>query len=275
MLGACLDNVRERKPLIHNITNYVTINDCANIILACGGSPIMADDLNEVNEITTICNGLNINIGTLNERTIESMILAGKQANALGHPVIFDPVGVGASLFRTQTARQLMKEIHFAVIRGNISEIKTLAMGTNSTRGVDADVIDQITVENFADVISFARNFSKKMQAVIAITGAIDIVTNEKQTYVIRNGVPMMSEITGSGCMLTAMTAAYIAANQEEILKSVVASICAMGYCGERAYEKVVAHDGGNASFRNFLIDEVYKLDGQKLEVGAKYEIYQ
>ena len=155
-----LTNVREKTPLIHNITNYVTVNDCANIVLACGASPIMADDKNVVEEITTICGGLNINIGTLNERTIESMVLAGKKANALNHPAILDPVGAGASALRTNTANRLLNEIHFSVIRGNISEIKTLAGASASTQGVDANVEDKVTDDNLDAAIAFAKAFS-------------------------------------------------------------------------------------------------------------------
>ena len=126
MLGKYLDNVREKAPLVHNITNYVTVNDVANVLLACGGSPIMADDLREVEEITSICGGLNINIGTLNSYTIESMLQAGYKANELKHATLLDPVGAGASKLRTNTAEHLLQEIQFDVIRGNISEIKRL-----------------------------------------------------------------------------------------------------------------------------------------------------
>ena len=136
MFQKMLENVRGKCPLIHNITNYVTVNDCANIVLACGASPIMSDDQSEVEEITTICGGLNINIGTLNKRTIESMFLAGKRANALSHPVVLDPVGAGASKLRTETAQKLLEEVKFTVIRGNISEVKTLASGAGTTKGV-------------------------------------------------------------------------------------------------------------------------------------------
>ena len=134
MLKEMLNHVREKCPLIHNITNYVTVNDCANILLACGGSPIMADDAEEAEEITAICGGLNINIGTLNQRTIPAMHLAGKKANELGHPVVLDPVGAGASKLRTNTAKALLEDIHFTVLRGNISEIKTLALGTGGAK---------------------------------------------------------------------------------------------------------------------------------------------
>ena len=273
MLEKMLENVREKMPLIHNITNYVTVNDCANILLACGGSPIMADDIGEVEEITSICGGLNINIGTLNERTIRSMLAAGKKANELGHPVILDPVGAGASSLRTNTAYTLLEEVKFSVIRGNISEIKTLALGGGTTKGVDADVADRVTDETLDSVIAFAKEFSRKTGAVIAITGVIDIVADAQKAYVIRNGVPVMSQITGSGCMLTAMTAAYITANPQEILEAAAAAVCAMGLCGEKAYEVMKKNNAGNSSFRNYLIDEIYKLDGAALKEGAKYEI--
>ena len=192
-----LENVRNSHPLIHNITNYVTVNDCANILLACGGSPIMADDMEEVEEITSICGGLNINIGTLNQRTIPAMRKAGKKANELNHPVVLDPVGAGASRLRTDTAMDLLEHVKFAVIRGNMSEIRTLASGSGSTRGVDADIADAVTEENLPDAAAFAKEFSRKTGAVIAVTGAIDIVADQETACCIFNGHPMMSGITG------------------------------------------------------------------------------
>ena len=199
MFQKMLENVRGKCPLIHNITNYVTVNDCANIVLACGASPIMSDDQSEVEEITTICGGLNINIGTLNKRTIESMFLAGKRANALSHPVVLDPVGAGASKLRTETAQKLLEEVKFTVIRGNISEVKTLASGSGTTKGVDADVADKVSEENLDSAVAFAKAFAEKTGAVVAITGAIDIVADGKKAYCVRNGHPMMSSITGDG----------------------------------------------------------------------------
>ncbi len=272
MLKEMLENVRVKSPLIHNITNYVTINDCANILLACGGSPIMADDAEEVEEITSICGGLNINIGTLNSRTIPSMLLAGKKANALDHPVVLDPVGAGASTLRTQTAYKLLEQVKFAVIRGNISEIKTLANGQGTTKGVDADVADTVTEENLAQTVAFAKAFAQKSGAVIAITGAIDIVADAQKAYCIYNGHPMMRSVTGTGCQLSAMTAAYVTANPENTLDAVAAAVCAMGICGEIAYERVSSADG-NASYRDYIIDAVYRLDGETLENRAKYKI--
>lgn len=272
MLGKMLANVREKNPLIHNITNYVTVNDCANILLACGASPIMADDVDEVEEITSLCAGLNINIGTLNQRTIPAMIAAGKQANLLHHPVLLDPVGAGASTLRTNTALQLLKEVQFTVIRGNISEIKTLAMGSGSTKGVDADVADQVTEQNLDQAVAFAKEFAAKTGAVIAITGAIDIVADAKTAYCIRNGHPMMSKITGTGCQLSAMTTAYLAANPTEPLTATAAAVCAMGLCGQKAQERLGEQDG-NLSYRGYIIDAVDHLTPDELERGAMYEL--
>ena len=153
MLGIYLDEVRAKLPLVHNITNYVTVNDVANMLLACGGSPIMSDEPQDVEDITSICGGLNINIGTLNVRTIEGMMKAGKKSNELGHKVLLDPVGAGASELRTGTAVKLMEDIHFDVIRGNISEIKTLAQGSGTTKGVDADVADAVTEESLDQAV--------------------------------------------------------------------------------------------------------------------------
>lgn len=267
-----LQNVRRSAPLIHNITNYVTVNDCANILLACGGSPIMADDPGEAEEITAICGGLNINIGTLNAHTIPSMFAAGKKSNALGHPVLLDPVGAGASKLRTDTARKLLEEVKFTVIRGNISEIKTLALGSGNTKGVDADVADSVTEETLSQAVDFAKDFAKKTGAVIAVTGAIDIVTDGKKAYCIRNGHADMSKITGTGCQLSAMTTAYITANQSHVLEAAAAAVCAMGLCGEKAKARMTEADG-NISYRNYIIDAVCNLTPEELERGAKYEM--
>lgn len=272
MLKEQLDNVRNKTPLVHNITNYVTVNDCANILLACGGSPIMADDPEDAEEITAICGGLNINIGTLNKRTIPAMFAAGKKASQCGHPILLDPVGAGASSLRTKTAYELMEKVNFAAIRGNISEIKTLALGEGTTKGVDADVADAITEDTLDSAVEFAKKFADKTGSVIVITGAIDIAANADTAYIIRNGHPMMSRITGSGCMLSAMMTAYLTANPTEPLTACLAAVCAMGLCGEKAFARLDRQDG-NASFRNYLIDAVYHLDGETLERGAKYEL--
>lgn len=272
MFEKILGNVARKVPLVHSITNYVTVNDCANIILACGGSPIMADDIGEVCDITSICTSLVINIGTLNSRTIQSMIAAGKKANELGHPVVFDPVGAGASALRSETALTLLKEVKFAAIRGNISEIKFLAVGSSATQGVDAAAADAVTADNIDSVIAFAKSLSQKTGSVIAITGATDIVANESHAYVIRNGHPMMSRVTGTGCMLTAVVGSFVGANPEAVLEAAAAAVSAMGLCGELAYKKLCGLDGGTGTYRTLLIDAMSKMDVQTLKDGAKVE---
>lgn len=272
MFPKMLANVREKSPLIHNITNFVTVNDCANILLAVGASPIMADDEQEVWDITSICAGLNLNLGTLSGAKVRSMEIAGLRASELGHPVVLDPVGVGASGFRKKTALELLKKIPFTVIRGNISEIKTLASGGGATRGVDADVADRVTEGNLEEAAAFAKAFSARFGAVVAITGAIDIVADSRRAYCIRNGHPMMSSVTGTGCQLSALTAAFVTANPDTPLEAAAAAVCAMGLAGEIAHSRMGPLDG-SASYRTYLIDAIYRMNPEQLEKGAKYEV--
>lgn len=272
MIKNVVENVRKTTPLVHCITNYVTVNDCANVLLACGGSPIMADDESEVEEITSICSALDINIGTLNERTIKSMIKAGKKANQVLHPVILDPVGAGASTLRTNTTFELLKEVKFAVIRGNISEIKTVYAGSGTTKGVDADLADVVTEENLEETVAFAKKLSEQTGAVIAITGAIDIVADSKKAYSVYNGHPFMSKVSGTGCMLSAMLGAFVSANNDSVTESVLACVATMGYAGELAYDKMVKNVAGTASFKSYIIDEISNMTGEKLESGIKYK---
>ena len=266
------DLLRKTMPLIHNITNYVTVNDVANILLACGGSPIMSDEAEDVEDITSICNGLNINIGTLHKSSIEGMLRAGKKANDLHHPILLDPVGAGASKFRTETALKLMQELNLAVIRGNISEIKTLALGSGTTKGVDADVSDAVTEENLEQAIEFVKAFSKRTGTIIAVTGRIDLVTDGNKCYVIRNGRSEMGKITGTGCQLSGMMTAFITANPDEMLEAAAAAVCAMGLAGEIGWSRMQTGDG-NATYRNRIIDAIYNMTGDVLEKGANYEV--
>ncbi len=272
MFKSYLDTVRSQCPLIHNITNYVTVNDVANALLAIGGSPIMADEASDVKDITAICGGLNINIGTLNRRTIKSMFIAGKVSRSLGHKILLDPVGAGASRIRTETAVKLIRKIHFDVVRGNISEIKTLALGSGTTKGVDADVADAVTDSNLEKSIAFVKDFAEKINSVVVVTGAIDLVSDGKRTFVIRNGRPEMGRITGTGCQLSAVTAAFIVANPDNTLEAAAAAVCSMGLAGEIGWS-CMQKDDGNSSYRNRIIDALYNMTGQDLDKGAKYEI--
>lgn len=272
MLKSCFENVKEKMPLVHNITNYVTVNDVANVLLACGGSPIMSDDIDDVEDITSICGGLNINIGTLNKNTIPSMFAAGKKANELGHVVLLDPVGAGASRLRTETALQLLKDVKFDAIRGNISEIKTIAFGSGSTKGVDADVADTVTEETLDSAVAFVKNLSKETGAVIAVTGAIDLVADEKTCYVIRNGRPEMGRITGTGCQLSGLMTAYLVANPEQKLEAAATAVILMGAAGEIGFANMQKTDG-NSTYRNRIIDAIYNMDADTLCSMAKYEV--
>ena len=272
MIRTCMEKVRETAPLVHNITNYVTVNDVANVLLACGGSPIMSDEPDDVEDITSICGGLNINIGTLNRRTIEAMFLAGQKAKALGHILLLDPVGAGASRLRTETAVKILDELKPDVVRGNISEIKTLALGSGTTKGVDADVADAVTEETLDNAVAFAKNFAAKTGSIIAITGAIDLVADSEKCYVIRNGRAEMGRITGTGCQLSGMMTAFLVANSDNRLEAAAAAVCAMGLAGEIGWSRMAEGDG-NSTYRNRIIDAIFNMDGYILEKGADYEV--
>lgn len=270
-LSQALKNVRETTPLVHCITNYVTVNDCANALLACGGSPIMSDEPKDVTDIQTICGGLVLNIGTLNEHTIEGMNVAGVRARELGHPIVLDPVGAGASALRTDTAAGLLNTVGAQVIRANMSEVKALAGAAAATRGVDVNPDDVVTDENLQASAEFVKQVAAKTGAVVAVTGAIDIVADAERAFAIRNGVPIMGKITGAGCMLTCVTAAYAVANPDMLLEAVVAAVAAMGAAGEMALARMQPVDG-NASFRTYLIDALYNINGEALEAIARVE---
>ena len=263
MFENIIKNVHNRHPLIHCITNYVSINDCANIVLACGGAPIMAEDINEVSQITSICQGLDINIGMLNDNKLSSMLKAGATANELGIPVILDPVGAGSSDYRIKAVQNLMSNVQFGVIRGNVSEIKAIA-AKQGIHNIAAGVYDTMQKD-------FINKLSQKTGAVIAVTGGIDMVADENRVYAIRNGHKMMSLVTGAGCQLSALTSAYVAADKEHILESVCAAVSVMGISGELAYRRMAEVDG-NASYRNYIIDAVYNMTDDTLKELGRIE---
>ena len=270
-LGRALDNVRATVPLVHCITNYVTVNDCANALLACGGSPIMSDEPDDVEDITSICGGLVLNIGTLNRRSIEGMRVAGKRAGELGHAIVLDPVGAGASKLRTDTAAELIDTLPVTVVRGNMSEVKTIAGSAAATRGVDVNPDDAVTEDNIAASAEFARSLAAKLGAVVAITGAIDIVASADRAVAIRNGVATMGKITGTGCMLTCVAAAYAVANPDDVFGATVAAVAGHGLAGEVAAARMAPADG-NGSFRTYLLDAICTMSADRLMAGAKIE---
>lgn len=274
-----LKQVANSKALVHCITNYVTVNDCANILLAFGGSPVMADCPDEVQEITSISSGLNINIGTLNHMSIEAAIIAGKRANELGIPVTLDPVGVGASSLRTKTALNLLNTIKFSAIRGNISEIKTLIYGTGSTYGVDASNSDPINDSNWRKYGLLLQQFSKTLGGtVVAASGPIDVVANHERICGVFNGTAMMSQITGCGCMLTSVVSLWLAScrpstNIFHDFETTVSAISAFGVCGEIAYDKTIRANGGTGMFHCNLIDVASTTPRNEIAVRSKFQL--
>lgn len=258
--------------MVHCITNYVTVNDVANIVLACGGSPIMADDPEEVEEITSACDALTINLGTLQKRTILSMLLAGKKAAELHHATVLDPVGAGASRLRTQTAQRLIREVPFTAIRGNVSEIKTLAGGSRNETGVDANESDTVTEENLSRLVKTLKKYAASIGTVLAVTGAIDVVTDGRACYVIRNGIADMKLVTGTGCQLSGMLAAFLATSPENPVEAAAAAVCTMGVAGEIAASHLENWEG-SGTLRTRIIDAVCRMDGKTLEEWAQVEI--
>ena len=265
--------VREKTPLIQCITNFVTVNDCANILLAAGASPSMAQDIREVEEAVTGANGLVCNLGAID--FVDSMMLAGKKANALGIPVVLDPVAAGGTKLRRQLSSKLLKEVHFAAIRGNASEIRALAGQDSCGSGVDVSALDTITTENLSRSVELVSALAQKTGAVIAVSGVMDVVSDGTKTVLLHNGCATMARITGSGCMLTTLIGGFCAAAPEHPFETVCAAMATMGICGEIAEEKRLQNKTGNATFRTDLIDAVFNLTEQELKERVRYEVYK
>lgn len=268
-----LSAVRERKPLVQCITNFVTVNDCANILLAAGASPTMAQDIREVEEAVARANGLVCNLGAID--LVDSMILAGKRANELNIPVVLDPVAAGGTTLRRQLSAKLLDEVHFSAIRGNASEIRALAGQASLGSGVDVAAWDAITPENLPQSVALTSDLARRTGAVIAVSGAMDVVSDGTQTVLLRNGCSTMARITGSGCMLTTLIGAFCAAAPEHPFEATCAAMAAMGICGEIAEEKRLQNKTGNATFRTDLIDAVFNLTEQELKERIRYEVYK
>lgn len=265
MLGEILEKTRKSGPLVHCMVNLVTANDCANLALACGASPIMAEDLEEVEQVTSACDDLVLNLGTPSPRKIQALLLAGKTAKKLGKPVVFDPVGAGCSDFRKEAANEIIKQVRPDIIRGNASEIRTLLRGSLAHRGVDAEEVAE-------DTLDLAQLLARRTGAVVVVSGDVDIVTDGAMSYRVRNGHPMMRFVTGTGCQMSVLISAYAAANSDKPLLAALAGACSFGLCGEIAHSRLTPLDG-NASYRNYIMDAVYHLSGVALEEGARYEI--
>lgn len=271
--AAALAAVRETAPLVQCITNFVTVNDCANILLAAGGSPTMAHDIREVEESVAGVQALVLNMGAIED--VPAMLLAGKRANELGIPVVLDPVAAGVTTLRRECAKQLLEEIRFSVIRGNASEIKALALGTSGGSGVDVGAVDAVTEENLPQAVELVQSLARRTGAVVALSGLIDIVGDGAQAVAIRNGCATMARITGSGCMLTALTGAFCGAlPRRHLLAAAAATVC-MDVSGELAEVRRLKNGTGTATFRTDLIDAVSNLTGEQIIRGVNYEVYQ
>lgn len=268
-----ISSVKEKGPLILNITNYVTVNDCANIILAANGAPLMSDEIDEMDDLLAISSGLYVNIGTLNKRTIETMLYAGQKANELKIPVIFDPVGVGASQLRNTTVDRFLETVKVDVIKGNMSEIKSIVNRQANKGGVDVSLGDLVTEENLEESIGLVKTFAKSLKTNIVVTGAIDLVSDGEKVWIIRNGSKMMSKVTGTGCMLGALIATYCGANKEELLDATGTAVLMMSIAGELVQKKVIAQYEGSGSFRTYLLDYIGKIDHCVIETDGAYEI--
>lgn len=264
-LSTYIKNVRTKNPLVHHITNYVTVNDCANACLAIGASPVMADAVDEAADMAKIAGALVLNIGTLNVSKVESMMVAGRTANALGIPVILDPVGCGATPFRNHMAAELMANIHMTVVRGNISEIFSLGGENVHTKGVDAGAAD------VSEALTIAKALAKKWGSTVVISGEKDIITDGEKAAYVRNGCAAMPSITGSGCMCTTLIGAFVGANPGNPFEASLAAMAAMGIAGERAWKSYGTQGLGH--FHMGIIDELGNMDEDTLEKEARYEI--
>lgn len=262
-IQALFRQVRKENPLIHQITNAVTVNDCANATLAIGASPVMASSPNEVEEMVQLANALVINIGTLQSESFEGMMLAGKMANQLEIPVVFDPVGVGATSYRTESARTLLKEVKVSLIRGNASEMARLAGDVTTTKGVD---VGRVNRSNKQIAESVARSF----QCIAIVSGPKDIVSDGEQTCEIQNGHPQLTKMTGTGCMSTALIASF-AAVSANFFDAAIAGISLMGIAGEIAAGHL-ANTEGLGTFKMRLMDQLSLLDGQKWLKGVRID---
>ena len=256
-----LKALRIKKPLIHNITNYVVMNYTANALLACGASPVMAHAPEEVEEMVSFSGALVLNIGTLTRAWVDSMLIAGKKANELDIPIILDPVGSGATKFRTESAKRLINELYISVIRGNASEVLSLAREGSRTKGVDSIH----SVEEAADA---ALILAKELDITLAITGPIDLITDGTDTYKVLNGHEPMGFVTGTGCTATALIGAFLSVDENPIS----AAATALAYFG-LAGEEGALHSRGPGTFHTALIDALFTIDEEQIKKEVRIEI--
>lgn len=247
-LSELLRILREKRPLVHHITNYVTVNDCANVTLFIGAAPVMAEAREEVADMVSLAGALVLNIGTLGKEQVDSMFIAGHKANELGVPIILDPVGAGATRYRTEVAARMLQQLSINIIKGNAGEIGTLAGTGGVVRGVDSEGIT-------GDPVQACRGLADMTGATVVMSGAADIVTDGKRTVMVDNGHAMMGRISGTGCMASSLVGAFAATSGDRVAAS-MAALAAFGIAGERAARNVA----GPYAFKAALMDEVAAL---------------
>jgi hydroxyethylthiazole kinase len=261
--ASLLEKVRTQNPLVHNITNAVVTNFTANGLLALGASPVMADAHEEVAEMVSHARSLVVNIGTLNARTVESIILAGKAANQLEVPVIFDPVGAGATTFRTESAQRIMREVKVSIIRGNSAEIANVIGEKWEIKGVDAGITS-------GDVTALAQEAARRLNCIVVITGKEDVITDGTNTYLVANGHPLLTKVTGTGCLLTSVIGAF-AAVEMDLLQASVAALTVYGIAAEKA--AVLTAEMGPGSFQIEFLNQLYNVSTDDIHQFASYSL--
>lgn len=265
MLTGMLESIRRKTPRVHCIANTVTVNDCANLLLAVGASPIMADDPEESAQITAACSALTLSLGTPSKRRLQAMRLSAEMAKHLDIPVILDPVGVTVSDMRRAAVEKLMESGAISVIRGNASEIRALAGEAHAGCVLESE-------DGTAAACAVAEMLARTTGTVVAMTGDTDIVTDGLRVCRIDNGHSILRSITGAGCQLTALLGAFAAVQRERYFEATVAGVCMMGLCGEIAHERMSGMDG-NAACRGYIIDAAYHMTDKMLREGAKYAL--
>lgn len=261
IIGQNLDKVRQAKPLIHHITNYVSVNDCANLALQLGALPVMADAAEEVEEMVSLAGALVLNIGTLNRDLVTSMVKAGKKANELGIPVILDPVGCGATAYRTDTTLHLLNEIRVTVLKGNPGEIATVAGLQAEVRGVESGSVA-------GDLVQAGQKLATSLGNIVVITGATDLVLSPSAAATVSNGHPLLGRITGTGCMVATAIAAFTAVVESPFAAAVSALAC-FGVAAEIAGN---SKPNGPLSFRTAFLDAIADLTPYQVISSAKVE---
>jgi hydroxyethylthiazole kinase len=256
--GSTLRAVRASKPLVHQITNYVVMNETANATLALGALPVMAHAGEEVEEMARIASSLVLNIGTLSEHWVEAMLLAGGAASARGIPVVLDPVGAGATTYRTETAKRILDLVDVTVLRGNAGEVATLVGANAEVRGVES-------ISTGMEPAELAREAARRLGVVASVTGAVDHVSDGERVLAIANGHELLSTVTGTGCMSSAMTGCFLAGKPGEPLEAAAEALAAFGVAAEDA----AAGAGGPGTFHALLYDALYALDPASLDGRA------